>query len=99
MTTRAVSSKLAPFTRERGRRDGEAAFEALVVSFSKKYKDVKSKSGRTLGDWSRHLRWEVGADERSIHARNTRTLLMLAQGRGTLRNPRGSPKIAKAASR
>lgn len=82
VTTRAVSSKLVPFTRERGRRDGEASFEALVESFSKKYKDVKSKSGRVLGDWARHLLWEVEADERSIHARNTRTLLTLAQGRG-----------------
>ncbi|KST57979.1 hypothetical protein AO398_23700 [Methylobacterium sp. GXS13] len=82
VTTRAVSAKLVPFTRERGRRDGEAAFEALVGNFAKKYKDTKSNSGRTLADWSRHLLWEVEADERSIHARNTKTLLTLAQGRG-----------------
>ena len=82
VTTRAVSGKLMPFSWKRERRDGEAIFEALVASFSQKYKDVKSKSGRTLGYWSRHLLWEVEADERSIYARNTRTLLTLAQGSG-----------------
>lgn len=82
VTTRAVSAKLIPFTRARGKRSTDTKHAALVTSFSKKYKDVKSASGHTLGDWSRELLWEVEGDERSLVARNTNALLRLAGGNG-----------------
>lgn len=82
VTTRAVSAKLAPFTRDRAKRSGEAAFEALVQAFAKKYPDVRSRSDQTLAYWSRSLLWEVESDERALEARNTTTLLRLAHGHG-----------------
>lgn len=82
VTTRAVSSKLMPFTRDRDRRVGDAGFETLAQSFGNKYPDIRSRSGRNLGDWARHLLWEIEADELALTARNTTTLLRLAQGRG-----------------
>jgi len=77
-----VSAKLVPFTRDRVRRSGEAAFEALVQAFAKKYPDVRSRSDQTLAYWSRNLLWEVESDERALEARNTTTLLRLAHGHG-----------------
>lgn len=82
VTTRAVAAKLAPFKLPRAGRAGNAAFAALVTSFSRKYKDVKSTSGRTLKDWSEHLLWEVEADEDALMSRNINVLLRLASGRG-----------------
>jgi hypothetical protein len=82
VTTRAVSNKLIPFTRLRSNRTNDTAFANLVSSFSRRYKDTKSTSGRGLEDWSRHLFWEVEGDERALTSRNINALLRLAGGRG-----------------
>lgn len=82
VSTRPLSSKLMPFTRPRAKRAADTAFLALVATFAKRYKDIKSASGRTLEHWASHLLWEVEGDERSLTARNINTLLKLAAGRG-----------------
>ncbi|MBP1806875.1 hypothetical protein J2Z33_002742 [Rubellimicrobium aerolatum] len=82
VTTRQVCTKLLPFTLPRAKRSSNTTLAGLVASFSKRYRDIKSASGRTLEDWSRCLLWEVEGDEQSLIARNTNALLKLAGGRG-----------------
>lgn len=82
VTTRQVCTRLLPFTLPRAKRSSNISFTGLVASFSRRYKDVKSASGRTLEDWSRCLLWEVEGDEQSLIARNTNALSKLAGGRG-----------------
>jgi hypothetical protein len=82
VTTRAVSTKLAPFLRARTNRDGFAAFDDLVATFRKRYPDVKSGTGLGLGEWAERMLWEVEGEERSLLARNVNEMLRLAAGRG-----------------
>lgn len=82
VTTRAASNKLSPFKLSRRNRTGNADFDALVLSFGKRFKDVKSKSGRSLGDWAAQLLWEVEGDEGALVSRNVNEMLALAAGRG-----------------
>lgn len=82
VTTRAISTKLAPFLRPRANRDGFAAFDDLVAAFRKRYPDVKSGSGLGLGEWAERMFWEVEGEERSLLARNVNEMLRLAAGRG-----------------
>ncbi|MEX6508835.1 dsDNA nuclease domain-containing protein [Jiella sp. M17.18] len=82
VTTRAVSAKLSPFQRPRSKRAGVLAFNQLVTSFGMRYKDVKSASGRGLGDWAEQLLWEVEGDEQALMARNVNSMLRLTSGRG-----------------
>ncbi|WP_343061258.1 dsDNA nuclease domain-containing protein [Novosphingobium flavum] len=82
VTTRAISTKLAPFLRARANRNGFAAFDDLVAAFRKRYPDVKSGSGLGLGEWAERMLWEVEGEERSLLARNVNEMLRLAAGRG-----------------
>lgn len=82
VTTRATSAKLSPFKLPRGKRTGKAEFDDLVVSFGKRYRDVRSASGRGLGDWAMQLLWEVEGDEGALVSRNVNDMLALAAGRG-----------------
>jgi len=82
VTTRAVSSKLSPFQQSRADRSGRKDFNDLVAGFQKRYQDVKSDSGRGLGDWAAELFWEVEGDEGALVSRNLNEMLALAAGRG-----------------
>lgn len=82
VTTRAVSAKLQPFRRPRVKRAGYSAFEGLVTSFSKKFKTVKSVSGRTLADWASNMLWEVEGEEDALRSRNINALLKLSSSQG-----------------
>lgn len=82
VTTRAVSTKLAPFLRPRTNRNGFPAFDDLVAIFRKRYPDIRSASGLGLGEWAERMFWEVEGDERSLLARNVNEMLRLAAGRG-----------------
>lgn len=86
VTTRAVSATLQPFRRPRVKRAGYTDLEKLVTSFSKKFKTVKSASGRTLADWASNMLWEVEGEEDALRSRNINALLKLSSSRGI--NPR-----------
>ncbi|RYE97929.1 MAG: DUF4297 domain-containing protein, partial [Oxalobacteraceae bacterium] len=82
VTTRAISTKLSPFKLSRSNRTGSSDFNDLLVSFGKRFRDVKSASGRSLGDWAKQLLWEVEGDESALVSRNVNPMLALAAGRG-----------------
>ena len=83
VSTRDISTKLAPFKRPRLKRNaGDADHAALISSFSGKYKTVLSTSGRGLGEWSETLLWEVEGSEDALVSRNINMLLRLSSGRG-----------------
>ncbi|MFU0504178.1 dsDNA nuclease domain-containing protein [Pseudaminobacter sp. NGMCC 1.201702] len=82
VTTRAVSAKLQPFRRPRVKRAGYSALAGLVTSFSKKFKTVKSASGRTLADWASNMLWEVEGEEDALRSRNINALLKLSSSQG-----------------
>lgn len=83
VSTRAVSTKLQPFKRPRSKRGSDASLAVLVNKFSKKFKTLKSASGRTLGDWASNLLWEeVEENEEALIDRNINVLLKLSGGQG-----------------
>ncbi|MBE1527910.1 hypothetical protein GGC65_002366 [Sphingopyxis sp. OAS728] len=82
VTTRAISTKLQPFRRPRAKRADYKGLEALVVSFSNKFKAVQSPSGRNLGDWASNMFWEIEGEEDALISRNINALLKLSGGQG-----------------
>jgi hypothetical protein len=83
VTTRAASAKLSPFLRSRDKRIGFEEFDRLVATFGKRYRDIKSASGRGLREWAETLLWEVEGDEEALISRNVNEMLSLAAGRGS----------------